>query len=100
MAKKSQISREKTVKAGMQMRQKNTLAGVTKNIEDNARNAKRKVEPTESDLITALRLIKLRWDGLDDDERKMQGATFGIYFTARQLEALEGYFHKRVKETR
>jgi hypothetical protein len=40
------------------------------------------------DLEIALRLIKMRWEGLDEHDRTATGATHGIYFTPGQLMML------------
>jgi hypothetical protein len=64
--------------------------------QDKAQNP---IDQKSDHLKTALRLIKLRWDGLDDHDRASgNGSSFGVYFTARQLEALEGYFHRYMKD--
>lgn len=47
-------------------------------------------EQSRKDLEIALRAIKLRWDGLEDHDKKFStsGSTFGIYFTSGQLKQL------------
>lgn len=42
----------------------------------------------DDDLVTALRLIKLRWDDLDFNDQTQEGRTHGVFFTSEQLQAL------------
>lgn len=46
------------------------------------------VSKEDDDLVTALRLIKLRWDDLDFNDQTQEGRTHGIFFTSEQLQAL------------
>lgn len=48
-------------------------------------SSKEREAQERKDLETALRLIRLRCDGLDAQDLNATGATFGIYFTASQL---------------